>query len=412
MLSRRTPRFRGTRALGALVCVAVIAIGAPASALPAAALTGPSAVRATDDPPSWSDVQNAQQNEADTQALIARIDAALQAAQTQSATLSQAALTAAATATKTRAEADAATARAEQLRAQSADADARLADARRVLGTLVSTLQRTESDGPLLARLLTSAEPETLLSKLALLDTLSSTRRDAIGDAQRVAGAAQSLHAQAEEAEAARAGISATAEQAASAAQAAVDAENATVAGLTDQTATLYAQLATLKNTTADVERRYRLAQQVSAQGSNAGGSSGSGGSGGSDSGSGSGGSDSGSGSGSGSGDTPTYGVVVDPAGAKAYARGAIGAYGWGDDQFSCLVLLWNRESGWRANAENPSSGAYGIPQALPGSKMASAGADWRTNGATQVNWGLSYIADRYGSPCGAWDHSERTGWY
>ena len=66
---------------------------------------------------------------------------------------------------------------------------------------------------------------------------------------------------------------------------------------------------------------------------------------------------------------------------------------------------------GWRVNAAN-SSGAYGIPQALPGSKMASAGADWQTNPATQIAWGLGYIAGRYGTPCGAWDHSESNGWY
>jgi hypothetical protein len=89
-----------------------------------------------------------------------------------------------------------------------------------------------------------------------------------------------------------------------------------------------------------------------------------------------------------------------------------IGGYGWGDDQFSCLVSLWNKESGWNYQAYNRSSGAYGIPQALPGSKMGSAGADWQTNPATQIAWGLGYIAGRYGSPCGAWSHSQSTGWY
>ena len=70
------------------------------------------------------------------------------------------------------------------------------------------------------------------------------------------------------------------------------------------------------------------------------------------------------------------------------------------------------RESGWNPSAQNASSGAYGIPQSLPGSKMASAGADWATNPATQIKWGLGYIQDRYGSPCGAWGHSESYGWY
>jgi hypothetical protein len=100
------------------------------------------------------------------------------------------------------------------------------------------------------------------------------------------------------------------------------------------------------------------------------------------------------------------------PADAQATARSMIGAYGWGDDQFGCLVSLWNKESGWNYQAYNRSSGAYGIPQALPGSKMGSAGADWQTNPATQIAWGLGYISGRYGTPCGAWGHSQSTGWY
>ena len=100
------------------------------------------------------------------------------------------------------------------------------------------------------------------------------------------------------------------------------------------------------------------------------------------------------------------------PADAQATARSMLGGYGWGDDQFGCLVSLWNKESGWNYQAYNRSSGAYGIPQALPGSKMGSAGADWQTNPATQIAWGLGYISGRYGSPCGAWSHSQSTGWY
>ena len=108
----------------------------------------------------------------------------------------------------------------------------------------------------------------------------------------------------------------------------------------------------------------------------------------------------------------PPAQVVDDPAAAQAYASGQMGAYGWDQAQFRCLVNLWHRESNWRTSALNPYSGAYGIPQSLPGSKMAAAGPDWRTSYRTQINWGLSYIASRYGSPCGAWDHSERKGWY
>lgn len=102
----------------------------------------------------------------------------------------------------------------------------------------------------------------------------------------------------------------------------------------------------------------------------------------------------------------------TDAASAQAVARSMLSSYGWGDDQFSCLVSLWQKESNWNYLAQNASSGAYGIPQALPGSKMASAGADWQTNPATQISWGLGYISGRYGSPCGAWAHSQSVGWY
>ncbi|HLU96195.1 MAG TPA: lytic transglycosylase domain-containing protein [Thermobifida alba] len=96
----------------------------------------------------------------------------------------------------------------------------------------------------------------------------------------------------------------------------------------------------------------------------------------------------------------------------RGIAQAMLADYGWSADQFSCLDSLWQRESNWNHLAQNPSSGAYGIPQALPGSKMASAGADWQTNPATQIKWGLGYIQDRYGSPCAAWEHSQSVGWY
>ncbi|WP_289019268.1 hypothetical protein [uncultured Ornithinimicrobium sp.] len=97
---------------------------------------------------------------------------------------------------------------------------------------------------------------------------------------------------------------------------------------------------------------------------------------------------------------------------ARSIARSMLSGYGWGEDQFGCLDSLWMKESGWNHTAMNPSSGAYGIPQSLPGSKMASAGADWQTNPATQIAWGLGYISERYGSPCNAWAHSQAVNWY
>ena len=108
-------------------------------------------------------------------------------------------------------------------------------------------------------------------------------------------------------------------------------------------------------------------------------------------------------------GAVPTTYSGEDP---RSLAKPLVAAQGWSDSEYQCLVLLWNRESQWNPYAENASSGAYGIPQALPGSKMASAGADWRTNPVTQINWGLGYIKGRYGTPCSAWAHSNAVGWY
>ena len=93
-------------------------------------------------------------------------------------------------------------------------------------------------------------------------------------------------------------------------------------------------------------------------------------------------------------------------------AAAMLGSFGWSSGQFSCLDPLWEHESGWSATAANAGSGAYGIPQALPGSRMASAGPDWQTNAATQITWGLEYIKGTYGSPCAAWAHEQATGWY
>jgi hypothetical protein len=101
------------------------------------------------------------------------------------------------------------------------------------------------------------------------------------------------------------------------------------------------------------------------------------------------------------------------PSGSpQQIAAAMLGSFGWSSSEFGCLQSLWNAESGWNPSASNPISGAYGIPQALPGSKMASAGPDWQSNPATQIKWGLGYIKQVYGSPCAAWSHEQSTGWY
>jgi len=109
---------------------------------------------------------------------------------------------------------------------------------------------------------------------------------------------------------------------------------------------------------------------------------------------------------------SPAPPVSTAPSGSpQQIAMSMLASYGWSSSQFSCLDQLWERESGWNPTAAN-ASGAYGIPQALPGSKMASAGPDWQTSATTQIKWGLGYIKGLYGTPCGAWAHSEATGWY
>ncbi len=102
----------------------------------------------------------------------------------------------------------------------------------------------------------------------------------------------------------------------------------------------------------------------------------------------------------------------LDDGDPRTIARVLLAEFGFSADQFSCLDPLWMGESGWRITADNPHSSAYGIPQALPGSKMSSEGADWATSAETQIRWGLGYIRDRYGSPCGAWSFKQSHGWY
>lgn len=103
---------------------------------------------------------------------------------------------------------------------------------------------------------------------------------------------------------------------------------------------------------------------------------------------------------------------ALEAADPRSVAKAMLADFGWDASEFQCLDNIWSQESGWKVDAENPGSGAYGIPQSLPGSKMASAGPDWRTNPATQIRWGLGYIQDRYGSPCEAWSFKQGAGWY
>ncbi len=104
--------------------------------------------------------------------------------------------------------------------------------------------------------------------------------------------------------------------------------------------------------------------------------------------------------------------ISIDNADPRAIARALMPEYGLRVSEFGCLDRIWTQESNWNVHADNPHSSAYGIPQALPGSKMASAGPDWANNAETQIRWGLGYIRDRYGSACNAWGFKAGHGWY
>jgi hypothetical protein len=96
----------------------------------------------------------------------------------------------------------------------------------------------------------------------------------------------------------------------------------------------------------------------------------------------------------------------------RTLARALMPLYGLASSEFDCVDNIWSQESNWNVHADNPYSSAYGIPQALPGSKMSSAGPDWQNSAETQIRWGLGYIASRYGTACSAWSFKQAHGWY
>jgi len=105
--------------------------------------------------------------------------------------------------------------------------------------------------------------------------------------------------------------------------------------------------------------------------------------------------------------------LAREPQGAKQVAKALIAEkYQWDEEQYSCLNKLWTKESHWNYKARNKVSGAHGIAQALPATKMEVVGTDWRTNPVTQISWGLKYINERYDSPCKAWSKFKRSRWY
>jgi len=361
-------------------------------------LTMPAAPAFAEDYPTWDQVQAAKADVASRETEAARITAFVDELEAEAGRLGDAAVEAAATSAAAEVARAAAEARAGILRtaADAAAAEAVASSAR--LGRVGAVLARSGGADVTLRLFFDTDGQAGLLVGLSRAAQLANVYGGVAARAKAARADAAALSDQADVAEAERTRL---AEEAADAAQAAEEAHEAAEAQVAEQQGvldTLYAQLASLRDRTVELERQYRIGEQAAQEraareaAAAAAASRGSGG-----------GGDSGA---------PPPGVVVDRAAAKAYAASRLPGYGWGSDQFRCLDLLWTRESGWRADAYNASSGAYGIPQSLPGSKMASAGADWRTNAATQIDWGLGYIDARYGSPCGAWAHSEAYNWY
>ncbi|MGO4384779.1 transglycosylase [Specibacter sp. RAF43] len=410
---------RSVRSLVAVIAAGVLLFSGLAA--------GP--VAADDGPPrgfpSWQDVQNAKGNAAATQAEIAKINTLLDGLSAESEALGTAAVQAGAAYAATRRQLDIVSGQVGVLQAQSNRAGQDAAKYHKEVTAVA--VQSYKSGGATLGLFdtLSALESTDTLQSLDLLHLVGQqavNKQTRARDAQTVAA---TLTKARQAAEAERARLAAEAGTALAAAVAAQRAVTAQLAAKKQQSGTLTAQLAALNNTTAAVEQKYRqgqeaqaayeaaqeakrraaeaAARQRAAQERAAGPNP-----------------------------APAVdpdpndgyipvnvllpnipgGTVNDPAGAQAYAAGRLGAHGWSQGQFQCLLQLWTRESSWLTNATNPVSGAYGIAQALPPGKYADAGGDWLTNYRTQIDWGLGYIANRYGSPCGAWDHEQSMNWY
>ncbi|MEJ1193212.1 lytic transglycosylase domain-containing protein [Pseudarthrobacter sp. CCNWLW207] len=391
--------------------------------------------------PSWQDVQNAKQSEAGKAAEVTRINELLSGLQTQAEALGGAAVTSAAEYAAADAALQAASSRVDVLTAQTERATAELGQYKKEIGALAAQSYKTGGTNMGFFVALDAVQTNSIqgLNIVQIVSDKTAALVNKSAAAERVASA---LADQEKAARIERERLSGEAKSKLDAAQAAQQAMSRQVAEQQEHSQELTAQLASLKGTTAAVEGEFRqgqaalaayetaqaakraAAQEQARQQAEAAAKA--------------------------AalaaaqkpvnpgpaapaapaapapapvpGPTPSPppvvvpsvpgGAVNDPAGAKSYASGRLSAYGWGQDQFLCLAQLWTKESNWLTTATNPYSGAYGIAQALPAGKYASAGSDWLTNYRTQVEWGLGYIRDRYTSPCGAWNHSIQYNWY
>ena len=376
--------------------------------------------------PSWQDVQAAKQNEASKADEVTKITTLLDGLQSQAEELGNAAVRSAADYAVAKDALDAASAKVDVLTAQTDRANAQVSQYKKEAGALAAQTYKAGGANLGVFVALDAISSKDSLQRLDVMRMVTEKATNLYANSKTAQGVAKALTDQQQAAKAERERLAGDAKAKLDAAQAAQKAMDTQISQQKQQDQVLTAQLASLKGTTVAVEDQYRQGQaalaayqaaqeakrraaaeraqqaaaaaaQAAAQGSGGDGTAS-----------------------QGSGYIPVNVLlpvipgndVNSPAGAQAYAAGRLGAYGWGQDQFQCLVQLWNQESSWQTNATNPSSGAYGIAQALLPSKYSSAGSDWLTNYRTQIEWGFGYIRDRYGSPCGAWGHEVSNNWY
>ena len=278
-----------------------------------------------------------------------------------------------------------------QEQADAAKQDSTSADKR--FGSIASQLYLAGGNSGLTTQLLLNhGQASELLDRLSAMSRLTGLASGLRDEASQKANVAASLSSQAASAEQTRKKLKGDAQSALKTAQAAQKSADSALAASEKQSKTAYAEMAELSAKSAALVKKDQehqaylasLAAQRAAQGNG----------------------------------SYLYqvaqSITPDPAAAQAYARSQLAGHGWGSDQWGCLLDLWTHESGWRVNAYNASSAAYGIPQAWPGQKMATYGSDWMTSYVTQINWGLAYIKSSYGSPCAAWsfEMSHTPNWY
>lgn len=379
--------------------------------------------------PSWAEVQQAQGNEAAASAEVDRINQLLASLQQKSGELGAAAIKAGTEYAKAHDALQRQQAVTQKLAEASQQAKAKADSLKKATSSLVVKAYESGGFDPGPWSVANAAIAPDNIQSYALLNRVLDRTSKLHDDALSASQASAAATAQEQAARDVLAQLDSDAAAKAQAAESARRAAEDSVAATDGQRKTMVAQLASLTSTSAAVAQKYqegqvalaayqaaqeakREAAQRQAEAAAAAAaaqqaqqaqqnqqaapppiSSGGGGFGG------------GGGGGGGS-------VIDDPAGARQYASSRLGAFGWGQDQMQCLSLLWTQESSWMTDATNPSSGAYGVAQALPPDKYYSAGSDWLSNYRTQIDWGLGYIRDRYGSPCNAWQHEMGFNWY